>query len=126
MQITIHTDSDRPIYRQVADEIKVLIVGGTLAAGTVLPTVRQLAADLGVNMNTVATAYRELQNDGLIAIRHGSGAVVTSQRTAVSNQRDVQRALRGALTEMLLAGMRRADILRAVTDELHALTREKS
>jgi len=126
VQITIHTDSDRPIYRQVADEIKVLIVGGTLAAGTVLPTVRQLAADLGVNMNTVATAYRELQNDGLIAIRHGSGAVVTSQRTAVPNQRDVRRALRGALTEMLLAGMRRADILRAVTDELHALTREKS
>jgi DNA-binding transcriptional regulator YhcF (GntR family) len=123
MNITIDIESERPIYRQVADEIKALIARGDLAEGMALPAVRQLAADLGVNMNTIATAYRELQNDGLLTVRHGSGAVVASRQTSAASRDEMRKALRAVLAEMILSGMRRAEIVVAVTDELRGLTK---
>ena len=63
MYITIDETDRRPFYRQVADEIKALIARGELREGSSLPPVRQVAADLGVNLNTVAFAYRTLQAD---------------------------------------------------------------
>ena len=121
MLITIDTEDRRPIYRQVADEIKALIARGELAEGAALPPVRQLAADLGVNLNTIATAYRELQDEGLLSVKHGSGAVVTSRQTRATSQEDLRKPLRAALTQMALAGLRRAEILSIVTDELRML-----
>ena len=124
MQITIDNADHRPIYQQVADEIKGLIARGDLGEGATLPPVRQLAADLGVNMNTIATAYGELQNEGLIAVRHGSGATVTSRRTSEENRpspETLRKTIRAALTQMVLAGMRRAEIMSLVTDELRGL-----
>ena len=124
MLITVDAEDRRPIYQQVADEIKRLIAQGTLAEGATLPPVRQLAADLGVNLNTIATAYRELQTEGLITVKHGSGAVVTSRQTSkVSGARgeELRKPLRAALTQMVLAGLRRTEILRIVTDELRGL-----
>jgi GntR family transcriptional regulator len=70
MLLTIHTADWRPIYQQVADGIKELIAQGKLTEGTSLPPVRQIAADLGVNLDTIAAAYRELQKEGLIVL-HG-------------------------------------------------------
>ena len=70
MIIFVDENDARPIYRQVADEIRALIARGELAAGVMLPPVRQLAANLGVNLNTIAAAYRELQGEGLITVRH--------------------------------------------------------
>src|SRR5215831_7190094 len=75
--ITIDETDRRPFYRQVVDEIKGLIARGELSEGSSLPPVRQVASDLGVNLNTIAFAYRKLQQEGLIRIKHGSGAVVT-------------------------------------------------
>lgn len=121
MQIVIDANDRRPMYRQVADEIKGLIARQQLAEGEPLPSVRQLAADLGVNLNTIATAYRELQDEGLITIRHGSGAVVASRRAHGSTAAELRRSLAGVLTEMVLAGMRRGEIMRLVTDELRVL-----
>lgn len=121
MLITVDAEDRRPIYQQVADEIKELIARGELAEGATLPPVRQLAADLGVNLNTIATAYRELQSEGLLTVKHGSGAVVASRQTSAANQEDFRKPLRAALTQMALAGMRRAEILRIVTDELRGL-----
>jgi GntR family transcriptional regulator len=121
MLITIDMEDRRPIYRQVADEIKALIARGELAEGATLPPVRQLAADLGVNLNTIATAYRELQSEGLLAVKHGSGAVVASRQTRAIDQEDLRKPLRAALTQMALAGLRRAEILSIVTDELRGL-----
>ena len=60
MHILIDESDPRPIYRQVADEIRRLIAAGALAEGEALPSVRQVAVDLGVNLNTIASAYREL------------------------------------------------------------------
>jgi GntR family transcriptional regulator len=112
----------RPIYRQIADEIKGLIARGALREGEALPSVRQVAADLGVNLNTIATAYRELHDEGLITVRHGSGAVVTSRTTRVDTSKaELRKPLRTALTQLVLAGLPRAEILSLVERELKDL-----
>jgi GntR family transcriptional regulator len=121
MLITINPDDERPMYRQVADEIKRLIAAGELSEGQSLPSVRQLAGDMNVNLNTIATAYRELQDEGLISIRHGFGARVASRRSNASNPVDLRRLMRGVLTQMVLAGMPRGDILDIVSQELRDL-----
>jgi GntR family transcriptional regulator len=119
MFLTIDTTDPRPIYQQVADGIKELIARGKLAEGTSLPPVRQLAADLGVNLNTIASAYRELQKDGLLAIKHGSGSVVASRTITERSQDELLRPLRTALTQMVLAGLPEGKILKFVISELH-------
>jgi len=119
MLLTINTDDPRPIYQQVADGIKELIAGGKLEEGAALPPVRQLAADLGVNLNTIATAYRELQKEGLITVKHVSGSVVASLTSTERNQDELLRPLRTALTQMVLAGLPESKILRLVISELH-------
>ena len=123
MFLTINTGDPRPIYQQVADGIKELIARGGLAEGVVLPPVRQLANDLGVNLNTIATAYRELQKEGLITVKHGSGSVVAS-RTAMERSHDeLLRPLRTALTELVLSGLKPRKILQIVVQELRMVTK---
>jgi GntR family transcriptional regulator len=124
MFLTINTTDPRPIYQQVADGIKELIARGKLVEGTSLPPVRQLAADLGVNLNTIATAYRELQKDGLIVIKHGSGSVVASRTTTERSQDELLRPLRTALTELVLAGLSSSKILSMVVRELSMVGKE--
>src|SRR5215472_18792743 len=121
--LTIDPGSRKPIYEQLADGLKALIARGELREGVTLPPVRQLAADLGVNLNTVAVAYRQLQNEGLITVRHGSGAVVSSRTTAQQNEDDLRKPLRNALTQLVLSGMPVVRIMRLVTDELRFLTK---
>lgn len=121
MHITVDEADPRPIYRQVADEIRALIASGGLREGAQLPPVRQLAADLGVNLNTVATAYRELQAEGLLAIRHGAGAVVSSRTAHERSDDELRRPLRAALTGMVLAGLPRVEIMSIVQSELRGL-----
>jgi GntR family transcriptional regulator len=118
MLLTIDTTDPRAIYQQVADGIKELIARGKLAEGTPLPPVRQVAADLGVNLNTIAAAYRALQDDGLIVIKHGSGAVVASRTTTERSPDELLRQLRAALTELVLAGFSARKILTIVAREL--------
>jgi GntR family transcriptional regulator len=97
---------------------------GKLAEGTSLPPVRQLAADLGVNLNTIATAYHELQKDGLIVIKHGSGSVVASCKNTERSQAELLRPLRMALTELVLAGMSSSKILSMVVRELSTVVKD--
>jgi len=115
---TIDTADPRSIYQQIADGIKELIARGRLPEGGELPPLRQLAADLGVNLNTIATAYRVLQDEGLIVIRHGSGAVVASRRTKERSEDELLRPLRAALTDLVLSGLSAARIRNIVMREL--------
>jgi GntR family transcriptional regulator len=121
MFITVDTDDRRPIYQQVVDEIKGLIAKGELAEGSALPPVRQVAGDLGVNLNTVASAYRELAREGLITVRHGSGAIVSSRTSVETSENDMRKPLRAALTQFVLSGMPRAEILGIVKEELREI-----
>ena len=76
MQIAIDLLSKIPIYVQIIDQIKHMIATGDLRPGDQLPTVRQLATDLRVNFNTIARAYRMLDEKGLISTQHGRGTYI--------------------------------------------------
>src|SRR5947199_4716539 len=121
MYITIDELDRRPIYRQVADEIKALIARGSLSEGMALPPVRQVADDLGVNLNTIAAAYRELQKEGLLKVRHGAGAVVSSRRIAQQTDAELRRKLRAGLTQLALAGLPKSEVVEIVNEEIREL-----
>jgi len=121
MYITIDEADRRPIYRQVADEIKSLIATGEIGEGLTLPPVRQVAADLGVNLNTIAQAYRELRKEGLVRVRHGAGAVVVSRVASAQSDSELRKRLRRALTHLALAGLPRTEIVAIVNEEVAAL-----
>src|ERR1700681_816849 len=121
MYITIDESDRRPIYRQVADEIKGLIARGELHEGMALPPVRQVAGDLGVNLNTIAAAYPELQKEGLLRVRHGSGAVVSARRVTQQNDAEWRKVLRASLAHLALAGLPRAEIVEIVNEEIREL-----
>ena len=121
MYITIDETDRRPFYRQVVDEIKALIARGELREGSSLPPVRQVASDLGVNLNTIAFAYRTLQAEGLIKVRHGAGAIVTSRVLGEQASERLRSQLRTALTHMILGGLKRSEIKALVEEELSEL-----
>lgn len=125
MYITIDERDRRPLYRQVADEIKGLIAAGELLAGSSLPPVRQVAADLGVNLNTIATGYRVLQREGFINIKHGSGALVASRVPGQKADEQVQIQLRAALTDLVLSGLTRTQVNALVNEMIDGLVKER-
>jgi GntR family transcriptional regulator len=69
--------SSKPIYEQIKEKIKLLILSGKLKEGEFVPSIRSLAEDLGVNLNTVARAYRELVQEGVLEAKRGEGYVVS-------------------------------------------------
>lgn len=82
MIITINHASDEPIYLQLRSQIISAIAQGELAAGSRLPAVRQLSADLGINLHTVNKAYAVLRDEGYIVMRSRTGAVVADRPSA--------------------------------------------
>lgn len=74
--LTIDLDSGTPVYRQIVDAIRALLVDGGLKPGDALPPVRQVAMDLGVHFNTVAEAYRILAEEGWLDLKRRRGAIV--------------------------------------------------
>ncbi len=91
----IHVDHDSPVppYEQVRLRIAALAADGALPAGAKLPPVRQLATDLGLAANTVARAYRELEQAGLVQTRGRAGTVITARaaRTPAEAVKAAQR-----------------------------------
>jgi GntR family transcriptional regulator len=84
MQINIDNASDRAVYQQIIDFIKRDIAMGRLEKDEKLPTVRQLAAQLTINPNTIAKAYRQLEQDGIIVTKAGAGAFVANLDSGLS------------------------------------------
>jgi DNA-binding transcriptional MocR family regulator len=78
MELIIDRDSNSPAYEQIRRQIRQLVEDGLLAAGTRLPSVRDLAKKLGVSVKTVRTAYDELAAESIVETRHGSGTFVSS------------------------------------------------
>jgi GntR family transcriptional regulator len=76
MEIEIDLTSKIPIYVQIIDQVKHMIATDELRPDDQLPTVRQLATDLRVNFNTIARAYRMLDEEGLISTQHGRGTYI--------------------------------------------------
>jgi DNA-binding transcriptional regulator YhcF (GntR family) len=97
---------------QVYGQLRGLITAGRLAADERLPSVRQLAADLGIAPGTVAKAYRQLEEDGLVVTRTGAGTRVSRSATPVS--RPVAEAARGLVAAAHGDGIALEDVVRVL------------
>lgn len=100
MLVSIDSKSGVPFYRQIIEQVKFAIARGDLEPGDRLPTVRQLAVDLSINLNTVVRAYRELEIEGAIETQQGSGTFVGRKRPRIDDL-ERQRMLDQILTELL-------------------------
>jgi len=100
--VKYHIDekSGVPFYRQIIEQVKFAIGRGDLKPGGRLPTQRQLAVNLSINLNTVIRAYRELEIEGMIETQQGSGTFVSERRPDIG-ELERQRMLDQILTDML-------------------------
>ncbi|RZS31373.1 DNA-binding transcriptional regulator YhcF (GntR family) [Herbihabitans rhizosphaerae] len=112
VQIDIDSSSAEPPYEQVRGQIARQIIDHTLAVGTRLPTVRALAADLGIAVNTVARSYRELEEAGLVETRGRAGTYVSA--AGESARAAVQRAAREYAANATALGIGRDEALRMI------------
>jgi GntR family transcriptional regulator len=89
-----------PVYRQLIDQVLVAISSGTLGPGDRLPTVRQVAVDLSININTVVRAYKELEIRGVLSTQQGTGTFITDQEVR-HDETEHQRRLSHLIGEVL-------------------------
>lgn len=87
MMINVDLTDHVPIYIQLMNQIKHMIATGELKPGDQLPTVRQLAADLRINFNTVARAYRLLDEENIISTQHGRGTYILEPSSEEESRR---------------------------------------
>ena len=110
--ITVDVTSGVPPYEQIRGQVASLIAAGALPAGTRLPTVRDLAADLGVAVGTAVRAYRELETAGLVVSRRRTGTVVApGQQLGTST---LHSAVADLVAAARLSGVPDADLLALV------------
>jgi GntR family transcriptional regulator len=86
MQLHISTGDGVPIYLQIANQVKHLVASRRLAPGDEIPPIRVLAHELLVNPNTVARAYLELEREGVVIKRHGSGTYISDSGSPLARK----------------------------------------
>ncbi|MCQ4085843.1 GntR family transcriptional regulator [Saccharibacillus sp. JS10] len=107
MFIELNLQSDIPIYKQLTDQLVEGIASGILKAGQPLPSVRTLAADLGINLHTVNKAYQLLKQDGFLEIHRKQGVIVQPGNLPPSDQAfldKLERDLRPLAAEAIARG----------------------
>jgi len=111
-----------PIYLQLMEQVKHAIETGALRPGEQLPGIRPLAEELVINPNTVAKAYRELEHEGVIELRHGAGAFVSGQavksKKAADSLRTAQPIVAAAIQRLRERGLTDEEIRRLFEAEL--------
>lgn len=95
IKLSLDFRSGTPIYLQIMEQIRQMVANGDLVQGDQLPTVRQLATDLRVNFNTVARAYRLLDQAGLISTQHGRGTYIWEAPSEETMDQLRQQSLEG-------------------------------
>ena len=114
-----------PIYLQLMEQVKHAIETGALRPGDQLPGIRPLAEELVINPNTVAKAYRELEHDGVLELRHGAGAFVTGaarEKKLTDRLRAGQSIVAAAVDKLRSRAITEAEIRRLFEAELSRTT----
>ncbi len=122
MLFTLNPSIAQPLYLQVMQQIRHGIDTGVLQPGDALPGVRTLAEQLVVSPNTVVKAYTELEHEGLLDLRHGSGAFVAAARSTKSQTdrlRQAQERVRALVDRLQHDGLSDEQIQRLVEAELY-------
>jgi GntR family transcriptional regulator len=124
MWISIDEQDSRPLYLQIILQIKEQLRQGTLKSGDELPSVRELADSLGINMHTVRSAYLKLQEQGIITLRLGRRATIARRKPPADPTRteaELQAGIEEAVTDALLAGLSTERIRTMVQQQLDRL-----
>jgi GntR family transcriptional regulator len=129
LMLQIAPGDPRPISRQIVDGVRRLIASGELPVGAGLPSVRGLAQQLTINPNTVAKAYTELTNEGLLDARAGLGLFVAEPRQRLSDDERARRlaeATHRFVTDIIALDYPEATVLDQVSAEFALLASKKS
>lgn len=124
--LRIDLSAETPAYRQIVDGLRLLLVSGELRQGDTLPTVRDLAMDLGIHFSTVAEAYRTLSGEGWLELKRRHGAMVTERRNpapAPQAYAEFGKSLRELIARVRAQGLSSRSIkkeLELVLEELKA------
>lgn len=117
MLLQIEFESDIPIYLQIKNQIIRGIATGSLALGEDLPSVRQLASDIGINFHTVNKVYTQLKQEGWVVVHRKSGVIINPE-LKVEKSQDYMTALEDSLgtitAEAFLRGVTREEFMRIV------------
>ena len=116
--ISLNTRDSRPLYEQVKDSIRRLIIAGAMPDGEKLPAVRELAGQLAINPNTIQRAYRELESEGYIRSIHGKGSFVCAAGDADGGARraELLKQFDAAAAELMYLGMTAAELSARLTE----------
>ena len=122
MKLAIDFRSKFPIYAQIEDQVRSLVAAGKLRPGDPLPSIRSLAADLGVNYNTIARVYLDLGRDGVITTYRGRGTYVADiddeDVLVRMRQEKLQAIVRSALDKARMLGYASEEVSAAFEDQL--------
>ncbi|MBN2258641.1 MAG: GntR family transcriptional regulator [Anaerolineaceae bacterium] len=129
MNIQVDFRSTVPIYTQIVEQLRQMIEKGEIKVGDKLPTVREMAADLRVNFNTVARAYRILDESGLISTQLGRGTYIWEPPTEAAlkklHEENLESLTRDYLREAKNLGFKRQDIENEIKTQLMDRDREE-
>jgi GntR family transcriptional regulator len=117
--LRIDLASAQPVYEQIVSGLRTLLVSGTFGPGEQIPTVRQLAVDLGVHHNTVAEAYRVLAEEGWLDLRRRRGAIVLDRRDPKATpeaKQDFGKRLDELIAKAIANGVPRSAVAGRMTD----------
>ena len=123
MRIQLNFKSGKPVYLQLVDQVKSAAASGAIRSGETLPSIRPLAEELRVNRNTVAKAYAELENQGVIETVAGKGCFVRANNSPFRKAVRVElltREIDDAVTQAHHLMVGRADFLRLAEERFDA------
>ena len=119
MVLRLSPSSGAPLYVQLVERLKHSIATGAIRAGEQLPSVRKMAEDLLINPNTVVRAYRDLESEGIVELRHGSGVFVRESVEARAGvMKKAEPIMRTALDRLESLDLAEDDIRRLLENEL--------
>src|SRR6202034_2108440 len=122
----LNQSSGIPLYLQLMEQVKHAIETGALREGDQLPTIRRVAEDLVMNPNTVVRAYRELEHEGVLELKHGSGAFIKEAAGGRAQvMRKAQAIVQSALERLAPLGLTEDEIRRVFENELAQSSVEK-
>ena len=129
MKFEIDLTSHTPVYLEIRGQVKRAIATGELKPGDQLPTVRQLAADLRVNFNTVARAYRLLDEEGIISTQHGRGTYILDRLSPKDGEKMRRKQLvllaEHFVTEAEKLGFTPAEVRKLVDEQIKSWQQEQ-
>ena len=121
----LNPSSGVPLYLQLMEQVKHAVETGALRPGDQLPTIRALAQELVMNSNTVVRAYRELEHEGIVVLRHGLGAFIAgSVEERAKVMRKAQTVVQSAVERLRSLGTTQEEIRRLFENELSAMQPE--